>query len=356
MVVDRIKYFEQKYWLSQAQAVLPNQVVLDVKKELQNAYAIHIMGKNQSLKYWAEQGYSSAVDFIDDLEKLGKPDLYDPVDIFSLINDALYFVAEIRDDPKLRIRTFRDRMISDPINKGKLNKKFDDFLNGQISKAETSIRYLSSILEKAAKKLQRAFPNIKSIPLHSGYSKQNRRRPSSREISNFITYHPESDTYSLNEPVLQELIMSKGLMQFPEKKERLITLMNAVKRGQTPQNVEDLVKEIEAIKATISAGNRPTTENMSEEEYQGAFKHEVQDPSQQWSTQMQNLKREKEEGRLEEEEAEREKQKLAPLIKQRDLEHEERQRQRQEEALTNKYNSLSLLFNVMNKMASKYHI
>ena len=121
----------------------------------------------------------------------------------------------------------------------------------------------------------------------------------------------------------------------------MVTLINAVNRGETPRNADDILKKTQKIKEELQRKEPEKVHELPEEEAQQALKTEILSPTEQWSRQMQQRKTELSGGRQEEEAAQVERERLQPLIDKRDLEHEERQKQKTEGDLINKYNSLT---------------
>lgn len=339
---------EAKYRLTSLGAS-PNQVVLDVKRELQSAFRIHLMGKDETVKWWADHGYDLAEEFVAVLSALGdpkNPNANTAAQLFFNINNALYLSTQMKHSPN-NIRAYRDKLVDNPANKGRLDKRLDKELNQRISKMGTHLRYLDSILTKAAKQLQDAWPELKQFPLQGKYEEQVRRRLSPDEISKFVKFHPEAARYGLNEQVLQKLLMSDGLMYFPEEREKLTTLINAVNRGHTPRNAGQILARVKDIIENEMISKEPNPiHDVPSDEVADVMRPEVGlTPGEQWSQRMQTRKQEVGQERSEEEAAQQDRERIAPLVQQRDLEHQKRQEELQkkqtEQDLMNKYNGLT---------------
>jgi hypothetical protein len=316
--------------------------MFNVKKSLKAAYDTWIVrSRDQSLQFWADKGYEASQSFLDILGKLadhGNPDNSNPVKLFMAINRALGLSTQMRKSPDNNIGHFKDQVKDStrPLNQGIVS-----MLNLRDSKARTALRMLDSVLAKSALQLQNAFPELQKVKLEGGHEDQKRRVVSRDEIRRFLEKHPAAEQYGLDLETVTWLLQSEGLMYFPAEREALVTLINAVNRGETPRNADDILKKTQKIKEELQRKEPEKVHELPEEEAQQALKTEILSPTEQWSRQMQQRKTELSGGRQEEEAAQVERERLQPLIDKRDLEHEERQKQKTEGDLINKYNSLT---------------
>jgi hypothetical protein len=133
-------------------------------------------------------------------------------------------------------------------------------------------------------------------------------------------------------------------MQYPQERENLTSLINAVNRGHVPRNAGHILARIKEIVENEMISKEPDPINdVPSDEVADVMKPEVGlNPAEQWSQKMLSRKQEIGQGRSEEEAAELERQRVAPLIQQRDLEHQKRQEENKpEQDLINKYNGLT---------------
>jgi hypothetical protein len=337
---------EIKYSLISESAELPSQVVLNVRKEIEAAYNMWTQKGNHALKYWAGQGYDLAQEYLTVFGKLANlkdPDNYDPEKLFSATNHLLGLSSQMQDSPKNNLGHALD-MVKDKTYP--LNHKLVSDLHDTKTAAATALRYLDDILsKKVAEKLQRAYPELSEYALLGGHKAQKRKVISPRVITDFLTRYPQAEQYGLDRDTLSQLLQSDFRMYFPEERETITTLINAVKRGHIPKDADEIFQKTKKIKEKMLAQRPTSVHNMPEEEAQQAFKSEVLSPNEQWNRQMQERKKEIATENQEEEAAELERQRLAPLIQQRDLEHtkkqEEQNQKKTEEDLLNKYNGLT---------------
>lgn len=352
MVVDRIKYFEQKYWL-QSQAIdvsNKSQALALAVDKIKNVYRNRISHtKDEVLQLLASAGdlfsknlLADMFSLVADVDKLIRQPTQD-----SLLLELANVRKDITDN-KQKVReafhnSFRIRRDSDKNRREHQKQKLDLAL--------TEIERV--MIESAA--LIEPYCTSQAIQLTrhilSGKVKPKRKELSKQNLLDF-SRRPEAERYGIN-----SLDILEKLLKLPIR-EQLTTLINAINRGENPQDGPAvLLAAHRAAQQLAREKPRPDPfHELPEEEAQKEMRTDILDPSQQWSRQMQDLKKEKGEERLEEEEAELTRQRLVPVMQQRDLEYQQRQKKLQEEALLNKYNSLSLLLSVMNKMASKYHI
>lgn len=186
----------------------------------------------------------------------------------------------------------------------------------------------------------------------SGTVEPKRRPLTPQNLIDFLR-KPIADQYGItSEDVLRKLL------ERPDLREKLTTVINAINRGHVPKDGPAVLAEAQrAARQLVLENPQPSAiHEMPEEMAQKEMKSDILDPAQQWSRTMQEMKKDRGQERLQEEESELSKQRLAPAVEKRDLEHEQRllQKKLQEEAELNKYNSS--LLRLMNKMASKYQV
>lgn len=319
---------EHKYGLlisESSNTVSSNQTVLNAKKVLKSAYQTWIHGpKDQSLLFWSEQGYDLAKAYVQILARLA--DSEDPQNNFASslfwgIHKALEISARMKNSRINNLGHFKDKVKDQ--TRG-LTEGVKRELNLRESKARTALRMLDSVLSKQFKVLQSILPAVQSVFLPEEHQPQQRREVSKDEIRRFLQMSPYAQDYDLDLETVSYLLQSKILMYFPQEREALVSLINAVNRGENPRVGPEILRKIKQIKEEMAFQTPNTVHELPEEEAQQVF-HSLQDPAENWSHQMQERKKEVEKERQEDQSSEESLERLAPEIEKRDKEHQEKQ-------------------------------
>jgi hypothetical protein len=320
-----------KYGLVSRAADLPNQVGLNVKRDIRNTYKQWIVGKDQSVMFWGQLGYKVADELAEVLSKFDDTqsrDLYNPETLFKTINRALKLTNTMKHDQENSLAEFKYKVIS--ATKGMRHKDEAEY-NTRESKAQTAIRHIDHRLEQCAKDMQEAFPELKQFALLGGYELQKPRVLSRNEIREFLKWNPIATKYGLDLMTMEYLVQSTGLMHFPEDKMAVEALIRAVKAGHKgPRIGPEVFQKAMAAKRHLAEDRLkkekpPTVLDLPEEAGKRLLDSEILDPNQQLGQQLTDRKQEKALERQEDAAAEQEKQRIQPMVQQRDLEHQKRQ-------------------------------
>jgi len=295
---------EAKYVLKLAAPSL-QQVLDEAKKEIKLAYQYHVSetAKEPVIRKISEEFKEpetiKLVDIMEDLVQ--NMNDYDATKIFARVNGVLRIISEFKKDPDKKVRNF----IHDAI---RINRQSDIQYREHIkSKYETAITRISGLLEKAAKKLK-AF--VSEGTLEGGLVEPQRRELSKDKIQRFLIT-PEAKILGLT-----SLDIVTKVLEYPDLRQKLTTVINAIDRGHRPADAPELSREVEYLaelirqrllnnEAYFEYGAEPLTEVSPEE--------------------LAKLKKLKEKSRLREEEAARlEQERMQPLIQQRDEEHHQK--------------------------------
>jgi hypothetical protein len=239
--------FEQKL---QAQGGLlddppaPAKIIESVKQDLLNAYRSHIdvkTAKYPVLKMLADTGeeFSALIiahmtELAANIDELGAK----PSDLFKKVNKLLGIINQAH-------TALANKKI--PVLHGsqeRMQRESErNFVNHVGSKFSTTLRYLSSTLVKCAKVLQRFLP--KETALEGGAVSQV-RKPLSKEKLRMFMLTPAAQAYGLDNMD----VMTKVLEE-PELREMLTTVINAVDRGHVPRDGSDISEIAKTIKKRI---------------------------------------------------------------------------------------------------------
>ncbi len=227
--------FEYKHGLGSVvkTAASPKEVFERAKDEILNNYQQWVMGKYRALKLLAEHGEPHARELYTTYNDLvANIDVYSPVQVFNRVNKILGMISAMKADPKV----YRDSIHNTVEIKKESDKNYREQLKGGF---ETNIFRISSVLEKVAKVL-RAF--VPGAELAGGAVAPQRKALSKEKLLMFMRT-PAAQRYGFDSfEVLEQLL------QYPESKERLTTLINAIDRGHFPADGPEVMAETAAIK------------------------------------------------------------------------------------------------------------
>jgi hypothetical protein len=230
--------FEQKYGLvSQSQSIdVPGlaKIVGSIRAELSNAYRMWMSpeGKDESLVFWAQRGHAPSKELVVLMKDLSENKDYSPVQLFNRVNAAFKLSKLIASD----LGHFKDQLKD---NTTGLTHPLVNELNHRESKARTSLRHLESILERQGKILLRLQPKGQ---LAEQYEEQ-KRKPLPRQKLWMFMHSRAAQTYGLDNMYVVEQVLF-----YPETKEMLTTLINAIDRGHMPIDGPAMMAETAKIK------------------------------------------------------------------------------------------------------------
>jgi hypothetical protein len=230
------RFFENKYFRSNASSI--REVINDIKKDLINAYKNYVSGssaKEPILQMLADAGEPFSVSFIHEMDKMiANIDTLaeTPYLLFRHLNKMLEMITKVKEDNSVR------EFIHNAVRVTKQSEK--NYREHVKSKFEMVLSRLSSILENKAKIL-RSFLS-ESEPLKGGRTLP-KRKELSRDKLLMFSYTPAAEKYGLD-----SLDVLSKLLEYPETKEALTTLINAIDRGHIPRDGTKIMEETKAIR------------------------------------------------------------------------------------------------------------
>lgn len=231
--------FEHKYAGSVVKtAASPAEVLARVKDDILNNYKNWVMGKYRAMKILAEAGepYAKALyGAYNDL--VANIDVYSPLQLFNRVNKILAAIKEMKADPS-KYRESIHGMVE-------VHKESDkNYREALKSGFETNLKNISFVLEKAAKIL-RAFAPGEEI---GGGAVDPQRKALSKEKLRMFMMTPAAQHYKLD-----NIDVMQRILQFPETREKLTTLINAIDRGHVPADGPEVMAEAQSIRKWLDA-------------------------------------------------------------------------------------------------------
>lgn len=244
--------FELKYGLKVEAVASPADILMRVKKDIDNNYKNWVMGKYPALRSlavlnepYAKKLFGIYTDLVDNL------DGFSPVQILNRLNKILGLIKSMKDNPKdyresihniLEISRESDRNAREKLKSG----------------FETNLKNISFELEKAAKILKAFSPDTEI----TGGAVDPQRKDLSKEKLLMFMRTPAAQRYGLNDiNVMTEVLLD------PEFKNRITTLINAIDRGHTPIDGPEVNAEAQRIKKWLESRektNLPALEQIPE--------------------------------------------------------------------------------------------
>jgi hypothetical protein len=233
------KLFEHKHGLGSfvKTSASPKDILEDAKDQILTNYKMWVMGKYRALKILAESGEPHAkalYALYNDL--VANIDTYSPLQLFNRVNKILGMISEMHANKAYR------QSIHDSVAVSKeSDRNFREHLK---SGFETNLRSISSGLDKV-RKLLKAF--VPGAELTGGPVAAQRKALSKEKLLMFM-HSRAAQQYGLD-----NLEVMTQLLAYPETKERLTTLINAIDRGHFPIDGPQVMAEAAAIKAWLDA-------------------------------------------------------------------------------------------------------
>jgi hypothetical protein len=243
-----------EYKYAAIRKVTPLNVIRD---GLINAYRLYVnkeTAKEPVIQMVADAGEPFSAKLLDDMHNMiAHIDRLPAKDLFHMVGQLLGDIRAVKEDPAKTVRNF----IHDAI---RIRKESDRNYREHVkSKFEQALFRLSSMLEKSALELQH-FTQLEG-PLEGTVVEPERKQLSKEKVFMFMKT-PAAQFYKLdNMDVMQQIL------QYPETKERLTTLINAIDRGHIPADGPEVMAEARAIKSWLDAKektNLPALEQMPE--------------------------------------------------------------------------------------------
>lgn len=234
------KLFERKYELGSVvkTAASPADILSRAKDEILTNYKHFVMGKYRALKVLAEQGEPHAKELYllyNDL--VANIDTYSPLQVFNRVNKILGFISNLKANPK----SYRESIH----NSVAINRESDRNFREQLKSGfETNLSRISSGLEKAVKLLRAFSPGT---PLAGGAVEPQRKALSKEKLLMFM------HSAAAQKHGLDNIEVMTKLLSYPETREKITTLINAVDRGHIPLDGPEVMAEAAVIKQWLDA-------------------------------------------------------------------------------------------------------
>lgn len=327
--LDRLaSLFELKYDLM-AEAIEPSgkeKILNNVATKIKDIYHSRVITKKDNiLQFLANVGDRFSQHLIEDMTYLA-------TDIDHLIkqpnqDQLLLEIANLRRDIADNKEPIRQALH----NAVKINKESDKNYREHLkSKFEQTLWRIEQMLMEQGKVVM-DFCSPEAVQLTqeiiSGKTTPQRKELSKDKLLSF-SRTPIAEKYGFdNLEILQKLL------EDPEMKNKLTTVINSVNRGHIPRDGEAVLAEAKYISQQMQNKMPSPINELSEEEAQQAFKSKM-DPAEHWSEEMNQRKKE-----LKEEDADKpidDPEKLEQQVKERDKTWEEK--------MLSKYNNLALIY------------
>lgn len=245
------RLFQLKYSLAQAS---PKDILDRIKSDILNNYRHWVMGKYRALWILAESNEPYAKKLRDVYNELIEGlDEFTSIQLFNRLNKVLGIIQEMKADPE---KTYRHSIH----NSVSISKITDQNYRTQLKSGfETNLKNISYGLEKAAKTLRALLD--KETPLAGGAVEPQRRELSKEKLLMFMRT-PAAQHYGLD-----DLDVMTQVLQYPELREKVTTLINSIDRGHTPADGPEVMSVAQDIKRWLeqkSATNNKALEDEPE--------------------------------------------------------------------------------------------
>lgn len=234
-----------KYGFQSKAAISPvsqDSIMAEVKRDLLDIYRNYFSrsAKNSMLQYAADKGDPMMVELTYKMDKLIRDiDTLSPLKLIKILNDLLGIMWTIKkDSSKLARQAIRDSLRGHP------ERTIQHFL----TTFEGLLVRAFSTVQKAAVKLQVLVPDV---AVHGGSVSRQRGELAIKDIMDFVKYTPTFHNYGLDSVDIME-----QFLQDPDLKQKLTTLINAVKRGHTPLDGPEVVGIAREIKQKLDQKNQ----------------------------------------------------------------------------------------------------
>lgn len=219
----------------------PAQIIAQVKRDIINMYDLYVnsnTAKEPVLQMLSDAGESFSKDLVKDFERL----ISNIKRGAGTIDDIYEVVKAMRDDIK---NAKSDKSIRQAVHDAvRVTKESEKNYREHVkSKFEMILTRIYSILDKQAKLLHKFIPD--APPLIEGIVAPQRKELSKEKLLIFMK-SPAAQKYGLDNINVMEKILF-----YPELKERITTLINAVDRGRYPVDGPEIAKETAEIMAAF---------------------------------------------------------------------------------------------------------
>jgi len=264
---------EHKYEL-RSEGAPSAQTIDEVKRALIGAYRNYVSSesaKDPILQMLADAGETFSKTLISMFENLiGHIDKHSNTQLFVKVNNMLGMINEMKNDKTFPVRSF----IHNAVRVTKESER--NYREHLKQKFEMVVSRLSSILEREAKKLKTTLPLGTPAELEGTRVAPQRKELSKEKLLMFMRT-PAAQFYGLDNID----VMSQAL-SYPEVKDKITTLVNAIDRGHIPADGPEVMAETRTIKSWLDAKktNLSALEQMPEKSAPAVslFEEEEQEP------------------------------------------------------------------------------
>ncbi len=238
-----------KYKL-QSQAASLAEIVDQVKRDLINVYRINVSSaKDPVLRMLADGGEPFSKELLGELEDIvGNIDGLTLVQLFNRVNKVLGLIRDMRADPTNTVRETIHSMV-------RVTKESERNYREHVkSKFEKAISSISFVFEKQAKILRKFTP--KEVALEGGAIDPQRKELSKEKLLIFMR------TPSARRFGLDNIDVMTKILAYPELRQKVTTLVNAIDRGHMPADGPEVAAETAAIMFAFK--NKRTNEQALE--------------------------------------------------------------------------------------------
>lgn len=236
----------------QSQAASIEEIVNGVKRDLINCYNLYVnssKAKDPVLQMLADAGEpvsKSIISYMEDI--VSNIDTLSLVQLFNRVNKILEIINAVKSVPKNPVRIFIDDNLRG-------NKQSE--INYRIhmkSKWENIISRLSSILHSQGKILAKFQPKEEGLA-------GNRVLPQRRDLSKdkLLMF---MKTLAAQKYGLDNLDVMTRILSFPDLREKVTTLINAIDRNHLPKDGPEVMQETSQIMESFK--NRQTNQDFFE--------------------------------------------------------------------------------------------
>lgn len=252
-VIKLAEIFEYKYLLKFGAGNVPD-IINNIKKDLINAYNLYVnsdKAKDPILQILADAGEPFSKSFINgmnqtvaNIDVLGqKPEL-----LFKQLNKLLGAISLVKTDPEKTVRNF----INDNVRVTKESER--NYREHLKSKFEMILYRLSSILSKQVRVLK-SILMIDVETVDKAFTPE-RKNLSKDKLFKFMDL-PVSKTYGLD-----NIDVFSYALSFPELRERITTLINALDRGHTPVDGPEVKEEVKSIRDWLKSKDKTNLSDL----------------------------------------------------------------------------------------------
>lgn len=253
---------ELKYSGLRIEAASIESIIGTVKKDIINAYNLYVnsdTAKDPVLQILADAGEPFSKALVTAMEKMvSNIDVLaaTPHLLFRHLNKILGAIQAVKSDPDNKLR---ESIHSSLRGSKESERNYREHLK---SKLEMILSRVSSILEKQAKILQKFLP--KEVPLEGGRVEPERRELSKEKLLMFMK------TPAAQAVGLDNMDVMSRLLSFPDLRQKITTVINAIDRGHRPADGPEVAAEAREIKKLFDERqqtNLPALEQQPEKPF-----------------------------------------------------------------------------------------